>query len=333
MSDDSASAPSRVPARAGARTGPGRIAVPGSVARLGDAAARRWIEFFAADIRNGHTRAAYARAAGRLLGWLDDHGLDDLRAVGPVHVAAWVEERIRDGARPPTVKQELAAVRRLFDWLVVGQALASNPAAAVRGPAHAVRTGRTAVLTGPECRRLLDSIPEDAVAGLRDRALIALMTYAFARVSAALLMNVRDAHWAGGRLWVRLREKGGGDHRLPCHHNLEAWLLAYVDAAGIAGEPGGPLFRSLRRGRLTTRRLARQDAFEMVRRRARAASIATRVCNHTFRATGLTAYLEHPEARLEVAQRMAGHGDPKTTRLYDRRDERVSLDEVERIGI
>ena len=240
---------------------------------------------------------------------------------------------MREASRP-TVKQELAAIRRLFDWLTVRQVVPGSPAAAVRGPKHSVRRGKTPVLSTAECRRFLRSIPTDTVGGLRDRALVAVMTYSFARVSAALAMNVKDVFRMEDRLWLRLHEKGGKELEIPCHHNLESYLSAYVAEAGIHGDREGPLFRSLERdGSLSERRFNRHSAWEMLARRARAAGITTPVCNHSFRATGITAYLENPEARVEVAQYLAGHAKTETTKLYDRREERVSLDEIERIGI
>ena len=265
--------------------------------------------------------------------WLAEYGIHDVVDIEPVHIAVWLEERMREASRP-TVKQELAGIRRLFDWLTVRQVVSSSPAAAVRGPKHTVRRGTTPVLSAAECRRFLRSIPVETIGGLRDRALIATMTYSFARVSAALAMNVKDVFLTDGRLWLRLLEKGGKVLEVPCHHNLETYLRDYIEAAGIDLDRDGPLFRSLNRdGSLSGRRLTRQRAWEMLRRRARTAGISTDVCNHSFRATGITAYLENPEARVEVAQYLAGHADPKTTKLYDRRADRVSLDEIERIGI
>ncbi len=208
------------------------------------------------------------------------------------------------------------------------------PAAAVRGPKHTVRRGPMPVLAAAECRCFLRSIPVETVGGLRDRAMIATMTYRFARISAALAMNVKDVFLTEGRLWLRLHEKGGKVLEVPCHHDLEACLRDYIEEAGIGSDRDGPLFRSLNRdGSLSGRRLIRQRAWEMLRRRARAAGISTDVCNHGFRATGITAYLDNPEARVVAVQYLAGHADPKTTKLYDRRGDRVSLDEIERIGI
>jgi len=135
--------------------------------------------------------------------------------IEPVHVAAWVESLGQEFS-PPTVKQWLAAVRMLFEWLVVGQVLAVNPAAPVRGPKHVVRTGKTPVLAAPEARQLLDSIDTKTVVGLRDRALIGLLVFTFARIGAALGMTVADVYWQHSRLWVRLHEKRQATlHALP----------------------------------------------------------------------------------------------------------------------
>lgn len=322
-----------IPANKNQLTTTSSIVVPVVIGELGDRAVKRYLEFFAAQIRNPNTRAAYARAARRLFDWCDDNGIDQLHDIEPVHIAAWVELRMRDAAAP-TVKQELAGVRQLFDWLVIGQVIASNPADAVRGPKHSVKVGKTPVLSAEEARQLLQSIPTDTIGGLRDRALIATMTYTFARISATVQMNVKDIFIKKRRHWVRLHEKGGQEHEMPCHHTLEQYLQDYMDAAGIDKDKDGPLFRTMdRRRRLTKNRLNRTEAWYMVRRRAAQAGIDTIVCNHTFRGTGLTAYLENPEARLEHAQQMANHSDPKTTKLYDRRSDEVSLDEVERITI
>lgn len=223
----------------------------------------------------------------------------------------------------------------LFDWLVVGQVLPLNPAHAVRGPKYSVKRGKTPVLSAEEARSLLNSIETSRVAGLRDRALIGLMVYTFARVNAALSMRVEDYHVRGRRGWVRLHEKGGKLHEMPCHHNLEAYLEEYIAAAGIAADPKGPLFRTTvsRTGhQLTQNPMWQQDAYRMIQRHASKAGIRTKIGNHSFRATGITAYLKNG-GRLEIAQQMANHESSRTTGLYDRRDEQVTLDEVERVGI
>jgi integrase len=234
----------------------------------------------------------------------------------------------------PTVKQHLAAIHMCFDWLVVGQVLSVNPAAAVRGPRHVVKRGKTPVLTAEEARHLIDSIDTSPLIGLRDRAIIAVMVYSFARVSAVVGMRVEDYYQNGKRCWIRLHEKGGKFHEVPAHHNAEAYLDAYLDAAGIRGEPASPLFRTLlgRAKQITGRRLTRQDVLRMVKRRAVAAGLSRKTSCHTFRATGITAYLDNG-GTIENAQVIAAHESPRTTKLYDRTGDEITLDEIERILI
>ena len=309
--------------------------LPALIHNDGPQASRRYLEFFAAQLRNPNTRAAYARAATRFFAWCQNAGaVDQLVQIEPIHVAAWIEGRTAE-VSAPTVKQELAALRKLFDWLVLGQVLPASPATFVRGPSHSVKIGTTPVLTVDQARILLSSIPEDTVSGLRDRALISLMIYSFARISAALALDVGHLFREQHRLNIRLTEKGGKRHFMPCHHSLDAHLVSYITTAGLSPDPKAPLFQTITRDRraLTGRRLNRTEAWYMVRRRARAAGIDTPVSCHTFRGTGITAYLEHPDAKLEEAQKMAAHSDPKTTRLYDRRSQAVTIDAVERIRI
>lgn len=235
----------------------------------------RFLEFFAANIRNPNTRRAYARAASDFLAWIFARGVRDLVDVSPIHVAGWIEE-LGQSLSAPTVKLRLAAIRNLFDWLVVGQIIPFNPASSVRGPAHSARTGRTPVLEAEEARSLLDAIDISGEAGLRDRALIGLMVYSFARVGAALAMKREDVFVQGRRLWLRLHEKGGKRHEMPCHHQLEEYLLAYIEACGLT-EPKAPLFRTISRAtkRLSDTPLSQPDAHAMVRRRAKSAGIET----------------------------------------------------------
>jgi site-specific recombinase XerD len=304
--------------------------IPAQVAAAGADARRRFLEFFTANIRNRNTRQAYARAVAGFFHWCEARGLRELGLLEPVHVAAYVEQ-LGTSHAAPSVKQHLAAVRMLFDWLVVGQVVRSNPASVVRGPRHVVRRGKTPVLSPEEAHQLFESIP-DSLVGLRDRALIGVLIYGFARISAALAMRVEDYFPQGKRWWLRLHEKGGKHHEMPVHHTLEAYLDAYVQAAGIGEDKKGALFRAAlaKNGGLSERPLLRRNALEMIYRRARAAGIATQIGCHTFRATGITIYLSNG-GTLEKAQMMAAHESPRTTKLYDRTSDAVSLDEVERV--
>ena len=308
---------------------PGALVVPAPVANAGEAG--RYLEFFTANIRNANTRVAYARACSGFLAWCERLGLA-LSLIQPVHVAAWVEQLGRDGRSAPTVKQQLAAVRMLFDWLGVGRVVARNPAAAVRGPRHSLAKGKTAMPSRKEAKALLAAIGATSLVGLRDRALIGVLLYAFARVGAATAMRVADYYPVGKRWWLRLHEKGGKEHEMPAHHTLQDWLDAYLGAAGIGKDRKGFLFRTAdgRSGRLTASGMTQADAYRMIGRRAAAAGVATRIGCHSWRARGITAYLENG-GLLEHAQQMAAHSSARTTKLYDRREKTISLDEVERI--
>ena len=303
--------------------------VPAVIDRAGRPAQKRFLEFFTATIRNENTRMAYARAVGAFFAWCQEYRLE-LADIEPIHVAAYVE---RHPGSPPTVKQHLAAVRMLFDWLVTGQVLAMNPASSVRGPKHVVKRGKTPVLDVDQARRLLDSIDTGKLSGLRDRALIAVMVFSFARVSATVSLKVEDYYQDGKRWWFRFREKGGKLHQVPAHHSAEAYLDAYLHAANLGGEKKTPLFQSVtRHGLLTGQQMTRNDALRMVKRRAKAAGLPETTCNHTFRATGITAYLGNG-GTIENAQAIAAHESPRTTKLYDRTSDEITLDEIERILI
>ncbi len=303
-------------------------ATPPSLFLQNEKATERFFDFFTANIRNKNTRRAYYKAACQFSEWCQDKGLHHLAAVKPLHVAAYIEA-LQGTHSKPTAKQHLAAIRMLCDWLVVGQVLEVNPAHAVRGPKHVVKKGRTPVLNREEAQALIAAIDTSSLTGLRDRALIGVMIYTFARISAVLQMNVEDYFSQGRRGWVRLHEKGGKEHEAPCHHKLEVYLDEYIAAAGIAEDKRGPLFRTTGR---TSHRMTQPDAYRMIRRRANAAGIETKIGNHSLRATGITDYLKS-NGTLEKAQQMANHSSPRTTKLYDRREDEASLDEYEKVGI
>jgi len=316
--------------------------LPVIIADAGEKAGKRFIEFLTATIRNANTRQAYARAIGDFFTRCERHCLT-LTGIEPVHVAAYVEA-LTKARSAPTVKQHLAAIRMCFDWLTSGGILDYNPASSVRGPKHIVKQGKTPVLTADEAKDLLASIirdrkkentdsgedapgnegkkPKPSIGQLRDRALIGVMVFSFARVSAALAMKVEDYYTEGPRAWFRLHAKGGKRHKVPAHHNAEKYVDAYLDAAGIAGQKKTPLFRSIDTHRkLTDRPMNRNDALRMIKRRAKAAGLPEDICCHTFRATGITAYLEgggtieHAQARQSrIAQ------DDQALRPHQRSD-------------
>ncbi len=307
--------------------------LPALIDKAGERAAWRFLEFFKVNIHNPNTRAAYMQAARSFLSWCQGKDITRIEDVLPVDVAAYIEElgKVR---KAPTVKQHLACIRMLFDWLVTGQVIASNPAHAVRGPRYSVMKGSTTVMSSADATAFLKGIDVSHVVGLRDRAVIGVMVYAFARVSAVVNLKVEDYFPLKKRWWLRLQEKGGKVNEMGCHHKLEQFLDEYIAAAGIKDDKRGPLFRSAlgRTGKLSDKPMSRVDAWYMVRRRAKDAGIEAAIGNHSFRAIGITDYLERG-GDINIAKRMAGHSNVKTTELYDRRGDEISFSEIERVGI
>jgi len=307
-------------------------ALPGIVSAEGKRAQKTFLEFFTATIRNKNTRMAYLQAIVQFDWWCREKKIERLQNVEPMVVAAYIEALGKERS-VPTVKQHLAALKKLFDWFVVNHVIAVNPASSVRGPTYITTVGKTPVLEASQARQLLDSIDISEIVGVRDRALLSVMIYTFARVGAVVAMDVADYYQSGKRWWVGLHEKGGKRHAVPAHHNLEAYLDDYITAAGIAGLKKHPLFPTINRQRLlTSRRLNRTDVLRMIKRRVRDAGLPDSTCCHTFRATGITAYLENG-GTIENAQAIAAHASPRTTKLYDRTGDTITLDEVERILI
>lgn len=303
--------------------------LPKLITDAGEHATVRFLEFFAASISNAGTRAVYAHAVKRFCSWCEANQLR-LHDVTPLAVAGYIV-MLKSQLSDPTVKLHLAAIRMMFDYLVTGHVLAINPASSVRGPKHVVKKGKTPVLDGSEARQLFDSIDTSSIIGLRDRAIIGVMVFSFARVSAVLGMDVEDFFVQGRKMWFRLHEKGGKRHEVPAHHKAVEYLDAYLEASGRNDSRKLPLFCIVsKQGALTEKRLHRLDAWRMVKGHAMAAGLPRDICCHTFRATGITVYLENGGS-LEHAQRIASHESARTTKLYDRTGDSVSLDEIERI--
>jgi site-specific recombinase XerD len=313
--------------------------VPVLVDAAGERARWRFLEFFAAHIRNPNTRRAYSNDLARFLDWCQAQGVRDITEIHTLHVATYTELLTRSHSAP-TVKRHVSAIRRLFDWLVTGQVIPANPAAPVRPPKYSQRRGKTPILDADEARKLLDSIDTNTLLGLRDVALISLMLFALSRIGAAKALKVGDLFTRQHRLWVRLHEKGGKVHEMPCHHTLETALCAWLGASGLQQQPKAALFPSCPHRVsdanaswvLTGKPITQQGAYHVIRKRAAAAGIAGAIGNHSMRGSGITAYLKNG-GTLEKARDMANHATTSTTQLYDRRSDDVTLDEVERILI
>lgn len=317
--------------------GPGRRDAPLVVQRAGDAARFAWAEFFGGQIENDHTRRAYWHAGHRFLAWCEAQGLD-LHQIAPAAVGEYVRGlRTRTGspASKPTRKLHLAAIRQFFDRLVVRHVVILNPAASVRGPKHAVAEGKTPAIPPDQARRVLRSIPSDTLVGLRDRAIIGVLIYTAARAGAVARLRLADFYTDGRQWFFRFDEKGGKVRDIPARHDLEGFVSEYIRTAGIEAEPPDrPLFRTAagRTDRLTTTTMSGKDILRMVKRRFKAAGLPTTLTCHTFRATTITDLLEQGVNPDDV-QHLAGHSDPRTTRLYDRRRRQVTRNIVERISV
>lgn len=307
--------------------------LPAVIARADKHAQEKFFEFFAATIDNKNTRRAYMRAVYRFFDWCREQGFLDLAGIKPLIVAGYI--RNLTGAKP-TVKLQLAAIRMLFDHLVTSQVVPFNPASSVKGPKYSIKKGKTPILKPEEARNLLENIDTAHLVGLRDRAMIGLMIYSFARVSAAINMTVEDYYHQGRESFFNLHEKGGKYHVVPAHWKAVEYLDSYITAAGIAEDRKGSLFRASSRNRngneLVNRHLTSNAALKIVKRRVAEAGLPDKICCHSFRGTGITAYLKNG-GTIENAAAIAGHESTRTTQLYNRTSDEVSREEIYKIRI
>jgi site-specific recombinase XerD len=303
--------------------------VPAIVADVGPEATKRFFEFFTVPIRNKNTRIAYYHAIGQFLDWCSRAGFQSLEDIEPITVAAYVEQH---PGSPATVKQHMAAIRMFLSWLTEKGVLAMNPAREVKTEKFSRTEGKTPAFDTEQVHKVLETIDVSHRVGLRDRALLGTLAYTFARISAVVNLKVEDYFQTGKRPLIRFKEKGGKQKEIPVHHKLEEILDEYLDASGLKNQPEAPLFPiALGKTReLGTRAITRIDAARMLKRRLKEAGLPDAFSPHSFRATGITNYLENG-GTLEVAQRIAGHADSRTTKLYDRRGQKVLLEDMERI--
>ncbi len=335
LHDTSSSPPAELPppVTAGRPPIPARLAdLPVIVSQAGDAARFAWEEFFYGKLRNEHTRRAYRRAVHEFLGWCEAEGLQ-LRQIAPRDVGLYLDSRRRSAG---TKKVELAALRHFFDQLVMRHAVILNPAASVRGERLVVVEGKTPEITVEQARGLLAGVDTSHVVGLRDRAIIGTLIYTAARIGAVSRLRRGDFYDAGDQHCLRFTEKGGKSREIPVRHDLRRFLFEYLEAvAGLVdGDGQAPLFRTAirRTKQLTPNGMTAGDIGRMVKRRMRDAGLPSRLCPHSFRVATITNLLEQ-NVPLEDVQHLAGHADPRTTRLYDRRRRRVTRNIVERISI
>jgi integrase/recombinase XerD len=305
--------------------------IPAIVSEAGPAARFAWEEFLFGRIRNEHTRRAYRRAILDFLGWCEDQGLE-LHQIAPRDVGIYLDGRTRSTA---SKKVDLAALRHFFDQLVTRHVVVMNPAASVRAERLVVVEGKTPEITVEQARALLASVDTSHTVGLRDRAIIATLIYTAARIGAVARLRRADFYDAGDQHCFRFTEKGGKSREIPVRHDLRWHVLEYLVAADLMEAPApSPLFRSAvgRTKRFGQNGMTPGDMGRIVKRRMRDAGLPRQLCPHSFRVATVTNLLEQ-NVPLEDVQHLAGHADPRTTRLYDRRQRRVTRNIVERISI
>ena len=320
------------PYSCGVNTNTAALKPPKFISLGGQSLVSAYSSFFVQTL-NDNTNQAYGNGIRVFCDFLTDLGLKDILDIEPRHVTEFVTYMSHEDYGVATTRLYLSAVRMFFDSCVVDGMISVNPAKAVKLPRHSSHTGKTPVIIPEQVRQILDAIPCVTQADYRDRALIGLMVFSFFRISAALSLTLKDYELRGTQRWIIGEEKGSKRHEMPVHPTLEIIMDEYIEFAGIT-EPNTPLFQSstARGGKLTGRKFDRTAAWRMVRRRAAAAGVHREIGNHSFRATGITTYL-NAGGSLEDARIMANHSNSTTTKLYDRTGDIAKIQEVNRIDI
>jgi len=304
---------------------------PRFVTQNGPKLTAAYSEFFALNM-NTHTNDAYANGLRLFFEHCTSIGISDVLDIEPAHVQDFNLTILDKGYGKSSLRQYLSAVRMFFDSCVVKGVLSVNPAKAVKLPRSSSGTGKTPVIVSEQVRDILDAIPRTREIDLRDRALIGLMVFSFFRISAALNLKVRDYELRGAQRWIIGEEKGSKRHEMPVHPSLEEMMGEYLQETGLMNQPNELIFQSCvgRNGKLTGKPFDRNSSWRMVRKRALAAGIHREIGNHSFRATGITTYLNNGGS-LEDARIMANHSNSTTTKLYDRTEDIAKVQEIQRL--
>ena len=306
--------------------------VPAIIEQAGHNARFAFEEFFHAKIRNAHTRRAYRRSVLRFLEWCELRNRQ-LQQVSPADVGIYLDGLSLSIA---SKKQVLAGLRHFFDGMVTRHAIALNPALSVRGERYQVVEGKTPEITIKQARKLLASIDTNTVVGLRDKAIISILVYTASRVGAVATLKVNDLYDIGDQYCLHFIDKGGKSREIPVRHDLQQLLRSYLQSTELkmGDQSYRPLFLTTirRTGVLSNRPMSAGDMGRMIKRRMKACGLPPRLSPHSFRVAVITNLLSQG-LPLEDIQNLAGHADPRTTRLYDRRQKTVTRNIVERISI
>ncbi len=309
-----------------------RTRVPMIIQASGDSAKFAWEEFFYGRIRSDHTRRAYFRAVHCFLYWCDSQQVQ-LCHIAPAHVGLYLS---RLDVAIASKKQVLAGLRHFFDGMVTRHAIPLNPALSVRTERYSVIEGKTPEITVKQARTLLQSIDTSTNIGLRDKSIIAILIYTAARIGAVSKLRMKDLYDSGDQYCLHFLDKGGKSREIPVRHDLQRLLFEYLESSGSENSKSDdrPLFvTSIRRTKKNTLlSMTANDIGRMIKRRLKNAGLPVRLSPHSFRVATITDLLSQG-VPLEDVQNLAGHADPRTTRLYDRRKKSVTRNIVERISI
>ena len=295
---------------------------PGQLASLADLAAIPEEEIWLASQKSARTRRAYRLDVAHFMRTLGITTPDQLRQVDHRAVIAW--ERImreQEGAAASTVRRRLSALSSLFKHLVRHGSAGRNPVADVARPSINREEGSTAAFSKTQARKLLDAPSPDTLAGMRDRAILSVGLQVGLRRAEIAGLSVGDLHQNRGYDALRLTRKGGRRDALAIHPQAAHRIRAYLDQAGHGNDQAGSLFRPLRGNAKAHNPAGRMDPDaidRLVRKYVAAIGLTRGYSAHSMRATFITTALENG-AQLEDVQKAAGHRDPSTTKLYDRR--------------
>jgi integrase/recombinase XerD len=248
----------------------------------------------------------------------------------PRQVSAWRDHLAQTGLTNNSIRRKLTVLRSLFSYLQAYGYSGVNPAHGdfVKAPA-APRDGKTVGLSAPDCRRFLDAPSNDTPQGVRDRALLAVLAYAGIRVGELCRLRVGDYKSSSGLRLLEVQGKGGKERRVPLHAEAIERLEAWLDAAVIRDNPGGPLFRPVAAARgfgkkgFRSEPISRRAVQYLVERYVKRLNLDAAVTVHSFRVTALTVARERGSDIIEL-QDYAGHADPRTTLTYIRNRDRLS---------
>ena len=301
------------------------------VQHAGKPAITAWKDFFDGKLANNNTRIAYSRAVRQFLDWCDTQKIE-LPRIMAGDVGLYLREH---SGSLSTKKQHLSALRRYFNLLVERHIVMINPAAVAETERYQVIDGKTPEITVSQARQLLASIDTSNTVGLRDRTIICTLIYTAARAGAVARLRLQDFYHTENQYCLHFLDKGGKSREIPVRHDLERYIREYIQAAGLENAPkASPLFRTAIRKekRLTETSTTGHDVCRMVKRRIKQAGLPERLSPHSFRVATATDLLDQG-VPLDEVQYLLGHSDPRTTRLYDRREKCVTRNIVERISI